>query len=105
MCGWNTPAKVDKVDEQSQIDLFRFKSNPSTAKVYIFTGKLIGRLFNSNHSFPADIYVNTTQIGSFNKENVMYFELKPGNYDLSWLARYTDLIVKQTVPLTSNFDV
>ena len=105
LSGCNTPAKVDKVDEQTQIDLFRFESNPSTAKVYIFTGKLIGSLFNSNHSFPADIYVNTTQIGSINKENVMYFELKPGNYDFSWVARNSDLIVKQTVPLKSNFDV
>ena len=60
LSGCNTPAKVDKVDEQTQIDLFRFESNPSTAKVYIFTGKLIGSLFNSNQSFSADIYVNTT---------------------------------------------
>jgi len=101
----NTPAKVNKVDEQTQRDVFSFQSNSNAARVYIFTGKVIGSLFNSNHSFPADIYVNTTQIGSINKENVMYFELKPGNYDFSWVVRNTDLIVKQTVPLKSNFDV
>jgi hypothetical protein len=103
--GCNTPAKVIKVDEQTQNDIFSFQSNPSAARIYIFTGKIKGSLFNSNHSFPADIYVNTVQIGSINKENVMYFELNPGNYDFSWIPRNTDLIVKQSVSLKSNFDV
>ena len=101
----STPAKVNEVDAQTQRDVLGFQSNPGSARVYIFTGKLIGGLFNSNHTFPADIYVNTTQIGSINNENVMYFELKPGHYDFSWVARNNDLIVKQTVPLKSNFDL
>ena len=103
--GCNTPALVNKVDEDTQKNALSFQPNPDLARVYFVTGKMMGTMFNNNHSYPADIIINSTQIGSINKDNVLYFQLKPGNYDFSWAVRNTDLIVKQTVPRKTNFDV
>ena len=105
LSGCNTPALVNKVDEDTQKNALNFQPNPQFARVYFVTGKIMGTMFNNNHSYPADIFVNTTQIGSINKDNVLYFQLKPGNYDFSWAVRNTNLIVKQTVPQKTNFDI
>ena len=103
--GCTTPAVVQKADPLSEYKAKIFYVDASKSKIYFVNGKATPNMFNIDHSYPSDFYVNDIAVGSMNKENAMVIDLIPGQYDFHWLPRSTDLIDKNSVPQKSRIKV
>jgi len=96
--GCTTPAVIQKADPLAEYKAKIFDVDASKSKIYFVNGKVTPNMFNMDHSYPSDFYVNDIAIGSMNKDNAMVVDLIPGSYDFHWLPRSTDLIDKNSLP-------
>ena len=48
--------------------------------------------------FSLILFINDKLIGSINKENVLVFDMKPGEYEFLWKNRTTDIAEQNSVP-------
>ena len=103
--GCTTPAVVQKADPLSEYKAKIFDVDASKSKIYFVNGKATPNMFNIDHPYPSDFYVNDIAVGSMNKDNAMVIDLIPGQYDFHWLPRSTDLIDKNSVPQKSRIKV
>lgn len=105
LSGCTTQAIVSKPDVDTTKRAASFEVGRDRSKVYFINGKMVGNLFNMKHKYPSDFIINGKIIGSMNKDDVMVMELRPGNYELSWNVRSTDLINKKSVPQLININI
>jgi hypothetical protein len=100
-----TPAIVKTADSDTAQKAMTFEASADRAKVYFVNGIIVENWFKMKHQYPSDLLVDGALIGSKNKDDVLFFELKPGRYGFSWNVRSTDPIDKKTVPQVSSLHV
>lgn len=108
MTGCSTPAHVLKVEIEKDPTITSFVAKPDSGRVYFTNGNIIGfNIFNHHplHTHSSDISINSVSVGSMNSNDVMVFDILPGNYKISWNVRSTDLILKKTQPTSFDFSI
>lgn len=94
-----TPAIVQQADSDSENRAKTFQVDAAKGKIYFVNGQITyGGFLTQTHPYPSDFIVNDKVIASMNKENVLVFDLVPGNYEFSWMPRSSDPIDKNSVP-------
>ena len=90
--GCQAPAPTQIADSAATKSALSFQVPANSARVYFVNGKNLNAMWDTQHKFPANVYVNGQEIGSFNSSDVFVMNLKPGTYDISWRPRSTDPI-------------
>lgn len=79
--------RVSTVTDNRIVESVRSGSIPNgQARVFVHSGKIVGNMFKKNHGAPGQVNVNGIAIGRLNEGDVIVFDLKPGEYELSWTA-------------------
>jgi hypothetical protein len=98
LVGCATPALVQNADDATRAKALAFDVSSDRGRVYFVSGSVKENIFGLKHKYPSNFFVHGQNIGSKNPENVMVFDLRPGQYEFQWGVRSTDPIDKNSVP-------
>lgn len=100
LTGCMTPAIVQSADDTTRLKALSFDVPPDRGRIYFVSGTIKENIFGMKHKYPSNFFVHGQNIGSKNPEDVMVFDLKPGQYEFHWVVRSTDPIDKNSTPET-----
>jgi hypothetical protein len=100
LAGCMTPAIVQTADDNMRTKALSFEVPSDRGRVYFVSGTIKENIFGMKHKYPSNFYVHSQIIGSKNPDDVMVFDLKPGQYEFQWGVRSTDPIDKNSTPET-----
>jgi hypothetical protein len=98
LTGCMTPAIVQTADDTTRTKALSFEVPPDRGRVYFVSGTVKENIFGMKHKYPSNFFVHGQNIGSKNPDDVMVFDLKPGQYEFRWSVRSTDPIDKNSSP-------
>jgi hypothetical protein len=91
--GCQTTNTILKEQKSKFLESELFKVSKDRGKVFYVQGEFLGgSFFNLNHRFASDFFINKKNIGSKTKDDVMVFELKPGEYEFFWDVKGGDFL-------------
>jgi hypothetical protein len=100
LAGCMTPAIVQTADDNTRNKALSFEVPSDRGRVYFVSGTIKENIFGMKHKYPSNFFVHGQVIGSKNPEDVLVFDLKPGQYEFQWGVRSTDPIDKNSTPET-----
>jgi len=93
-----TPAVVKNADPAFAEKALSLQPVRDRSRVYFLAGHYlpVSTVWGPvDGQYPMDVYVNSTQVGSLNADNVLVFDLPSGTYEVSWMIRSEDIIDKK----------